>query len=235
MAHTSLELIASHEDFDENGYFRGDRLLQYFQDVAGNQIDALGYGSADIIKDGLIWVIAKMKLEIREQIKEGDSYIFTTFPHKQKRTTFMRGYYVNKSEDGVDPDKAIIAAYSQWTILDIESRKPARTNMDFDIPNDEIDILPGPFAKIHSSELKHIGDYTVCEEDIDFNNHTNNSRYLYLAHKFSGKSFTEKFNAAFSAESMLGDKLSLYSEEKEEGTLVEIRNADDAVVFQVVF
>ena len=234
MAHFTIDIEVTEEDFDKNGKIRADRVFQFFQEASEGHVNSLGIGPDDLIKRDYIWVLTKMRVRYTGKMKPGERYICTTFPVSQKRATFKRDYYINYAADGADPDKAVVIGASQWCILNHKTRKLEKTDIMFDTPEDEIDMIEGVFPKIHGENPQYIMDHTVNARDLDYNDHCNNTRYIAISEEATGKNVRESLYVNFANETRFGESFSIFTEEHEEGTYVEGRRDDGTVVYQLI-
>lgn len=234
MAHYTIDIDVKTEDFDQSGKIRADRILSFFQTAAEGQVTSLGVGPSELLKKDLIWVVTKMKVRYTGEMKAGEKYVCTTFPASQKRATFKRDYYINYASDGADPDKAIVIGASQWCILNHKTRKLEKTDIGFTAPEDEINMMDGRFPKIHGENVNFITRHQISENDLDYNDHCNNARYISLSEEATGRNVSENLYVNFASEARLGDEFDILVEEQEEGTYVEGRRADGTIVYQLI-
>lgn len=234
MAHHTIDIDVNPEDFDEFEKIKADRVFQYFQNASESHVNSLGVGPDDLIKRDYIWVLTKMRVKYTGEMKVGEKYICTTFPASQKRATFKRDYYINYASDGADPEKAVVIGASQWCILNYKTRKLEKTDIAFDTPDDEIEMIEGVFPKIHSDSPQYVMDHSVNARDLDYNDHCNNTRYISLSEEASGKNVKESLYVNFANETRFGESFSIYTEEHEEGTYVEGRRDDGTIVYQLI-
>ncbi|MCQ2547340.1 MAG: thioesterase [Clostridia bacterium] len=234
MAHHTIRIEVTPSDFDESGKIRADRVFQFFQDASESHVSSLGVGPDDLIKRDFIWVLTKMRVRYTGEMKAGEEYICTTFPANQKRATFKRDYYINYASDGADPDKAVIIGASQWCILNHRTRKLEKTDISFEMPEDEIDMIEGVFPKIHGENLQFVMNHHVNARDLDYNDHCNNTRYIALSEAATGRNVKESLYVNFANESRFGEEFDIFTEEQEEGIYAEGRKQDGTIVFQII-
>ena len=150
-------------------------LFNYFQDLASEHAEILGFGRADLMKLNHFWVLSRMYAEICEFPSWGDTIIVTTYPNGTDKLFALRNYEASYT-DG----RTIASATSSWLILDYEMRKVQRP-----------DTSLSRFGKCqktqfrYAEKLKIVGDEVVNSEpfkvkisDLDTNMHTNNVKYL---------------------------------------------------------
>ena len=250
-------------DFDSMGEIRTSQILHYYELAAGVHVEALGIGPDDLIKDDRMWVLSKVKVQYmtdengesrKKAFAPGKSIKVITYPVSQKSVTFRRefcilpgdcDYPVNPDANGawVDgvqrPEKkdALLVGTSQWTIVNFKTRKVERTNLDFLTTEGEHEMIEGRFEKLRGESLQYAGDYVVPEEDIDRNQHMNNSHYIEIAQVVTGRRVDEYAYVNFAKEALAGDRILMFEEEQEDGLYVEGRlgSEDGDIVFQAIF
>lgn len=153
---------------------RPTQLCNYLEDAAGAHAELLGVGLGDLRKQGLSWVLAKMRLELEALPAEGDQVRVFTRPVGVERLQFRRDFTVYVGET------VLARAVTQWVIMNLASRKLERMPVhvaalaperpdpameDADIrPEDPKDGAVGPV-------------FPVRPDDIDQNGHVNNVRF----------------------------------------------------------
>ncbi|MDO4869370.1 MAG: thioesterase [Bacillota bacterium] len=224
------------DEFDSNGRLKADRIFYYFQEVSEGDVNARGVGPKDLMRQNQIWVLTKMRIMIQGDVKPGEEYVCGTFPVRKKSVTYKRDYYIKKG------DEILIRGAAQWCILDFDTRKPLRTDIEFEEALPEEEMITGIFPKIRCEDPDLLGEHTVTEEDIDFNDHTNNSRYIAIAEQVTGENVTEELFVNFASETRLGDVIVLYGEKQEsqtgpdaKATYVEGRNRSGERIYQMLF
>lgn len=261
MIYCCIMLTPKESDFDENGEIRTSSILHFYELAAGVHVEALGIGPDDLIKDDRMWVLSKVKVQFttdengvsrKQAFVPGKSIKVITYPVSQKSVTFRRefcilpgdsDYPINPADgawvDGVqrpDKEEALLIGASQWTIVNFKTRRVERTNLNFPTTEGEHEMIEGKFEKIRGEDLEHAGDYVVSEADIDRNEHMNNSHYIEIAQIVTGRRVREYAYVNFAKETLLGDRILMYQEEREDGLYVEGRldGEDGDIVFQSI-
>ena len=245
MAYYTIDVETTDKDFDSEGNIRAEIILDWFQNAAGKHSTALHAGADDLLKEDLMWVLTKLKVEFEAKIQPNKKYKCTTFHVRQKNVTFKRDYYVTDADapmvavDGSDllvPDKnkALVKGASQWCLMHYSSRKLAKSDYVFPTSGGD-DMIAGTFPKIKGKNPEYISNRTVSDDDIDFNNHCNNTKYIAFAEIASGKYCSSELFINYASETRLGDEIKLYVESTEEETYVEGKSSDDKLVFQTIY
>lgn len=223
-------VIFKQEEFDEKGDLSADRIFYYFQEISEGDVNARGVGPEDLVKLNQIWVLTKMKILIEDKLQPNVEYILGTFPVYRKSVTFKRDYYIKD-----DAGKIYIKGAAQWCILDYTTRKPLRTEIGFEEATEDEEMIPQRFPKIHCNDPQLAMQHVIAEEDIDFNDHTNNSRYIALGEEAVGFNVSSELYVYFANETRLGEEIFLYTEKQDDDFYVEGRRENGEIVFQLLF
>lgn len=221
-----LDFTAKQDDFDEHGKIKLSSLLYYCQEVAKGNVDAMGIGMDDLLKQNLAWILAKMKLRILGDFVQGAEYYVVTYPRKPKSRFCPRDYYIYDIKDEL---KAV--GSSMWGLMDLTSRKITKINLDFGDDLREDEPFPEGFEKIRIKDEVKSGEYTVTSSDIDTNMHTNNCRYADMAQQVSSIYDVKEFSIQFSKETKENEVIDLYTEDLGDEQIACGRLPDGQTVF----
>lgn len=207
------DITLTEQDVEEHGWIRGSSLLHAFETIASAHVDSLDMGFEQMIAHNRIWVMTKIKYVVYKQVDPGESYHLGTYPRPKKAVTFYRDYYLWDENGDI-----VAAATSQWCILNFETRRPERT--DIEVPGPCIDHAPFEtgVAKIRwtpEDGCRPAGRHQVTEDDLDKNQHVNNCRYADMIHQVLGQSAHREVNIHFAKETVLGDEILLYTDADE--------------------
>lgn len=215
------------EELHSGGNIKACSLLLRFQEIAAAHAEALGIGFDELMKNNRIWVMSKLRFRLYDKFRAGEEYIIETYPRPKRGVTFFRDYYVYDSDN-----RLVAAGISHWCVINFESRRIEKTDIDFDGEyTDKVPFEDG-IAKIRAGELLPAGEHIVSEEDLDKNRHTNNCRYADMVEEMIGGKEYNDFTINFSKEALLGDVIKLYREKSADGFIVAGKLGDDTVIFQ---
>ena len=214
-------------DFYEDGSVKLSSLLFFFQEAATEHANVIGIGRDTLLEKNVVWILAKMKVRILNELEVGDGYYVMTYPREVKSRFCPRDYYL------YDKDGQLAAVGSAiWSLMDWTTRKVVRaTDLDFGGTFREDEAFPEGFEKIRVKEPVHVMDYIVGSEDIDENEHTNNCRYADMIAMASDISPIREFVLQFSKETREEEVISLAVENVEGGQAVVGSLPDDQTVF----
>jgi len=173
-----------------------------------------------------VWILTHWQVEIAGYPKVGDKINISTWPVQ------FKSYFGERGFEAVDAEgKTLLAANSNWILLDRSSLKPIRPTeyicekygecfpfllkKDFSLPK------PGGFTPFSEHS------YTTTRRDIDTNNHVNNVKYLewvychipdYIYHNYRAVSL----KVTYKKETLLGEDLEIKLLTRQNGEIIEI-------------
>lgn len=226
MVEHRIDFRTSEEDFNGNGQIKLSSLLYFCQEAATEHANILGIGGDDLMKDNIVWILAKMKLRILEDLAPDNDYYIMTYPRAQKSRFCPRDYYLYDESGNL---KAVGSAI--WSLMDWTTRKIVKVDLDFGGELREDEAFPEGFEKIRIKDAEAAGEYVVSAADIDANEHTNNCRYGDIASQASTIERIGDFVIQFSKETREKEIISLFREDVEDAQNICGKLADGQTVF----
>lgn len=228
------QFTLSPEHMDGSGNIKASHLLFLFQEIATEHAEHLGIGFQEMIRENLIWVIAKLRYCIQGRLQTGVPYELVTYPKPRRALSYQRDYYIFETASAAKEQSPVVAATSQWCILNYETRKIEQYDFDFGGETYAQDPFPDAYPRIRPKELVPAGVHTVTQTDLDENEHTNNCRYADMFYDAAGKNDGNEFCIHFQKETRPGDHIFLYKEEKEDSVSVIGKLESGETVFQAM-
>jgi acyl-ACP thioesterase len=153
-------------------------LFDYFQDIASDHAEKLGFGRGDLMKTGRFWALSRMYAEIENWPLWEETISLKTWPNGTDKIFALRNYEA-KYHDG----RHIAHATSSWLILDQATRRIQRPESSLSHFRDHFNTSDSPVRYASKLEFEHdnpsISDrFRVRISDLDVNLHTNNVKYL---------------------------------------------------------
>ena len=189
-----------------DGRLRLPTLCDYLQEVAGNHATALGVATDQL--DGLAWLLARLQVEVARFPAWRETITVETWPSAADGLYAQRDFLVTDDHDAV-----IARATSQWFVMHVERRRPARLPaavLAFDLldrPNALTpDRAPHPSLEVIDTERL----FSVRRGDLDLNDHVNNVRFVEWALEavpdaVRAEQQLHALDVQFRAESVYGD------------------------------
>lgn len=160
---------------DRNGTLRLRALFNLLQDMADSHADSINIGYHFCIEKNLTWMGSYYHVKINQMPIQEDMITIKTWPIKmQSPLTARREFEIYDVHNNL-----IITASSQWILVDILKKRPISIlpfMADLDLREDMAQTAD--FKKLPSVETPlKIHQATIREDDIDINQHVNNSVY----------------------------------------------------------
>lgn len=168
-----------YSELDETGFLAVPKLVDYFQDCSNFQSDFLGLGREFYEQRHLAWVLSFWQIVIERRPKQGEQVWTATFPYEFKGFMGGRNFFM-QDEDG----EILAKANSIWTLLDMDTARPARVTEDILSRYPLEEKLPMEYAsrKVEvPKEGQRLEPVRIGREHIDTNGHVNNARYISIA------------------------------------------------------
>lgn len=201
------------------------------QDMAAQHATLLGIDDPNLkAKDNALWVISRTKMIFNDIPQWYDVVTAKTWPSRPNGIRCERNYSITK--DG----NLMIAAFSEWVIIDADTRKLRKVETTHFPSDNEIEwlsdrIVTSPFRRIKDdfTEDDLIYSRMIRSSDIDITHHTNNAVYCSMfldtfrvADLESWK--MSEIEVSYHNESIEGEILHVYRKHKEDGYYFAIKN-----------
>ncbi len=148
-------------------------LLRILEDVAWIHGGHLGHGFDAMMAKGLIWVMARQKLAMRDWPKWGDGIDVRTWVRP------VEGLLVLRDTEIWSAGRKLGESVASWLVLDAATRRPSKTAMRKGalLTRDDggLDLTPARIAP--ADDLEPLARFRVQTSDLDANGHVNNVRY----------------------------------------------------------
>lgn len=219
------QLIFGLSDFDSSGTVKPGSVLRAFQKSADEHAEKENFGTSELEKYGLIWIIAKQRYEVLTGPEPNAEYTITTYPHQRKGVLYLRDYYISDNTGAV-----FIKGAAQWCMVNNGTRALVRTKLDYQGEFYEPLAFSDGFRRIAESEGECISRHIVSESDIDKNMHTNNCRYADMI-TGAGICGISSFDIRYNSETHLGDTVFIFADNGEPEKLITAKLQDGKNVF----
>ena len=215
---------------DRNNTLRLLTLLNLFQDIAYDSANEIGIGYDYLRNLGKTWVLNSLNVEISRMPHLQEEITLKSWPSDTSALYTEREFEV-WSAGG----ERIISACSQWVVIDFDSRRPVHLNEwlpEYE-PISEKVILEDRFPKLPSVERHDYSErFLVRYDDIDRNNHVNNSIYPLWASESLEPDYRINHEPArveinFRKEGLFGEKILVHTQMDGDTSLHSIEAVDD--------
>lgn len=161
---------------NKSGKLRLNLLSAYLQEIAWMHAEHLGFSAGKLAESNGFWVLTRMMIDVEKMPRWKDQLTIVTWPRQATGFFANRDFLIRKG------DKPLIRATSSYVILHTENRRPVPPDFShlgegFFKPEKAIeDEIP----KVHQPKSPPVLTQTVSPkpDEIDFNQHVNNTVYL---------------------------------------------------------
>lgn len=209
-------------DYDVTSRIKPQRVMAFMQDAATSHADKLGIGWDYMDKNGLFWILSKVKIVFHRPLdRETHNFKLYTWPIAGNRL------YLERRFEAVDEHgQTLFSSSTLWMIVERDTRKIASREVvakyySFDVDDAECG------CDNNFDRLRRDGSYALSYErqvrrtDLDINKHVNNTNYInYALDVLNGSEIVTSVEIVYQKELKLGDNVSVYS--KRDGNLVYV-------------
>ena len=178
MSEEVINIRYSDLDFDKT--LKPFSLLNFFQDIASDNAERLGFGYSFIYPKNLMWVLLKYRIEFNDYPADVQDMILRTEPRGCNKLFAYRNFEL------LSGNRVLAKASSMWSLVDFKTMS---------IVNAENVIVGNPYMTKFVQEEKDLKynkippmtdvqyakEFEVRYNDIDVNRHANNGNYIVWA------------------------------------------------------
>ncbi|AVM44126.1 hypothetical protein C5Q97_05115 [Victivallales bacterium CCUG 44730] len=171
-----------HREADRRGDLRLAGWFDFLQEAAANHAARLGVGLEMLQKNGMIWVLSKLKLEMERSPRISEKITVETYPNGFRRLHAARQFrIVGEAGDEIG------RASSRWLLLGLPRLRPLKLeSLPVELPDNS--GRPDYFAleeKLPARGLTPELQVPVRYSMEDVNGHLNNAEYAGLIQDFA--------------------------------------------------
>jgi medium-chain acyl-[acyl-carrier-protein] hydrolase len=169
------DLVIRFSETDNKGKFKVVSMFDCFQDVGSEHAAMLKISGRDLMTQNYTWVMLKYNVRIERLPIWNDPVTLKTWRYPSKNLYELREFDILDSRGNL-----LIKSLSSWVMMNYTSRKPVR--LDRFIPTELMEgqhPVEDDFSRLDAiPEYDRELPFRVRMQDIDFNNHVNNSVYI---------------------------------------------------------
>jgi len=176
------------EQTDAQGNLTPSALLYLCQEAAGGHCRLLGLDWDTLFKKGMFWALIRTHVEINRLPRAEESISIETWPMPTTRTAFPRATAAYDKQGNL-----LFRSTALWVLMDTETRAmilPGRSGVNLEgiIRGNELSA-PGSISPI-ASEAALMRQ--VLPQELDRNEHMNNTHYIQWACSVLEEDFIQK-------------------------------------------
>lgn len=182
--------VASY-DSGPDGYATPGGLMRILQECACRHAAILGRGFDNLHPQGLMWVLSRMRLDIREMPQWCDEISIRTWPSGVDRIFFYREFVITDINGNI-----LLTADSAWSVVDFAKGRVCRVNVfpDLDLVDPEQVFENRPDKIQLVDELEPGPAFKAKYLDLDMNRHVNNVRSVEWLLEYFDSLFRSRYN-----------------------------------------
>lgn len=177
-AYLEKEYYVRATDINCYGQLSPTTVLDLFQDAAGDHAIPLGVGYEAMTARGLVWVVARARLEISGSAAMYQKVRVCTWPHAPAGFGCLREYRMEDPKTGA----CIAKGDSEWLCMDREARSAAHADRifppDVSFRSDRVFSDRMPRLRWRDIPDEEVFSVTPGFTDLDINGHVNNTKYV---------------------------------------------------------
>ncbi len=184
-------------------------LFWMLQEVSTEHCQIMGFGMDLMGPKGLIWVVARHKLEVKRYPQSNERVRIETWPAPARHGLFPR-HYEMYGADG----ELLLSASALWTLVDINTRRMIKPeSYGIEVPGFLTGREQGNPKSPEKLPQDRVVEFVVPQEYLDNNGHMNNTKYYQLSEESIGDAIKGKtlsrIATEYASEALLGDKLKI--------------------------
>lgn len=216
------------QDVDGKQHLRMVALESCILNTAGLAAAEHGFGSVDMINEGVTWVLSRLAIEMWSLPEQYTDMYIETWVEDYGRLLTTRNFTIYDHED-----KPIGHACSFWALMDMKTRRPVNLQTHPDLQH-YANGVPSPIAKpdkIGAVQGEPRAEHRVSYSDIDFNGHTNSMKYVeWMLDAYPVERLYEnrvrRFEVNYQHEALHGEQVRICWEDTEGQTVFAVQSAD---------
>lgn len=171
------EFTVSSYELNPRGKARLTTMANYFQEIAYQHANQLGFGYVQMKERRTLWMLSRMKISMKHYPVWNDTIVIETWPSGVDKLFALRDFRVRSSEGEI-----IGVATTSWLIVDLNSHRPIRPGVELahfsEIAYGE-PVFEARLEKINiPGEPEFLGKHSVVFSDLDIQGHVNNVKYM---------------------------------------------------------
>ena len=169
-----------YSEMDYDLVLKPSALLQFLQDLASDNAEALDFGYSFIVKKNLAWFLLKYRIEFEDYPKGLYDLTIKTQPRGYNKLFAFRDFEIKHD------NKLIGRATSSWALVDIKTRGMANVadalaGNHYMVPHEKLenDLNFGKIKPLSRIDVEK--EFEIRFDDLDVNQHVNNANYIVWA------------------------------------------------------
>lgn len=227
--HQLYDFFVYPQEIDGAENLRLSSLENYLLNAAGLAAEENGFGSVEMIHQGVTWVLSRLAMEMHALPMQYERFSIETWVEDYGRLLTTRHFRVYDKQENL-----IGHACSLWTLIDFNTRRLVNLQSRPDLArfaSGEVGGIAKPDKIAEYAEAVSVGKHTVSYSDIDYNNHTNSMKYVdwmldTLSLDTLYNRLVRRFDINYLHEALYGETVGIYRADIPEGVFFDLKNPD---------
>ena len=223
MSEIKKKVLFSEVDFKRD--MTMSALISYMQDCINNHTEEINKGIDYLKSHNRAWFTVSWNIEIKKLPKLNDEITVRTWAYGFTAVTGQRNVLILDTDGNV-----CVCADSNWGFLDTEKQCPTKI-----MPEDFEGYDMGeryPMEKV-SRKIKlpekfdYVEDIRVRKEDMDYNNHMSNGRYIINAYEYVPEGKVKRIRVDYKKQCKYKEELQVYINHTDNEFIIKFTGKDD--------
>ena len=201
-------------------------IINYFQDCTTENSEKVGAGYTYLKEKKRAWILNAWDIEILRRPEVGEQVEVSTWATGFKGVFGPRDFQMKTAEG-----ELLIVAKTLWVYLDTESGRPTKpTEEEMAMYQVEPSFSEETIARKLKTpnEMEYAGKFPVMRNQIDTNQHVNNSQYVQVACEVIREDFSvRKVRVEYRKAAVLGDVFIVNQKEEDGQVIVSLCNEEN--------
>ena len=188
-------------------------IMRVQQEAGEKQLLELGMGHERLWQEGMVFLLAKMAVDIPQTPRYQQEILVETCPLPVKGAAFQRETVMSDRATG----QKLVQIYTSWMLVDTRGWKVLRPSaFPYTMVRGEMDADPSIFKwKVDTAAGQVVGVRPIYYSDLDNNGHANNAVYGDIATDFLPTGILQEkevaaFRIHYQKEGSLGEELTIH-------------------------
>lgn len=215
------EFVVTSAHTDMFGRLRLSGLVDFLVQSAIYSADKLGFGLKYLREEKLFWVLSRLTVNIKRQLKWYDIAIVETWPKNVEGLLYIRDFIVRDKQD-----KIVATGTSAWLAIDLIKIRPKKisgmiTEVFYSLKHkNAIEEIPEKLKFVENGEKSVI---KTTFFDLDLNKHVTTTRYIdWIMDRFSidfhENNYPKKLSINFLKETKPEEKIKIFKNKLDANT-----------------
>lgn len=218
------------QQLDQYGYLKPEGVLDLFNQAAVRQASEYNLGFEILIKENLIWIMLRQKVELVSQVYTPKIIKLKTWPLKPNKFEYFRDFSLYDEND-----QLLYRGSSVWCLfnlktnfMELKNKKDFVGNFIAEYPQINIKKLNFLF----DDEFKKTLSFNILKSYLDKNRHTNNARYIQMVYDSSKFDYFKDFQIEYIKQTFLGQCVDVYLKEISPNCEYFIGKVNNDIIFK---